>query len=215
VKNSLFREIPWSPIIISVEEGCYVFTSVCLSVCLFVCPSDNWKSCERILTKFLAGVGHDPGTKRLNFGDDPDHRPDPEVRSPKSGFTGLSKNYLVDSDQSCIANFHCKNHSAILLCWRSAEVSAPWVILVFREFLTNLLLFTKIFSLPVFGNDILPIYFLTVAINSCSFMMLSVIIATHLHMTVCHMQSSFIFIFVFLIMYVAIESFLTKNPTKR
>jgi len=25
---------------------------------VFVCPSDNWKSCERILTKFLGGVGH-------------------------------------------------------------------------------------------------------------------------------------------------------------
>jgi len=60
-------------------------------------------------------------TKRINFGDDPDHRPDPGVRSPKSG---LSKKYLVDSDQSCIANLHCKNHSVILLCWRSAEVCA-------------------------------------------------------------------------------------------
>ena len=26
----------------------------------------------------------------IKFGDDPDHRPDPGVRSPKSGFTGLS-----------------------------------------------------------------------------------------------------------------------------
>jgi len=25
----------------------------------------------------------------INFGDDPDHRPDPGVRNPKSGFTGL------------------------------------------------------------------------------------------------------------------------------
>jgi len=41
--------------------------------------------------KFLGGVGHGPGTKWLNFGDDPDHRPDPGVRSPESGFTGLSK----------------------------------------------------------------------------------------------------------------------------
>jgi len=39
------------------------------------------------------------GPSDLNFGDDPDHRPDPGVRSPKSGFTGLSKKYLVDSDQ--------------------------------------------------------------------------------------------------------------------
>ena len=80
--------------------------------------------------KFLGGVGHGPGTKWLNFGDDPDHRPDPGVRSPKSGFSGLSKKYLVDSDQSCIANLHCKIHSAILLCWRSAEVYALWVLLV-------------------------------------------------------------------------------------
>ena len=97
-----------SCIITSAEEGGYVFTSVCLSVCLSVCPSDSWKSCERILTKLLRGVGHGPGTKWLNFGDDLDHRPDPGVRSPKSGFTGLSKKYLVDSDQSCIANLHCK-----------------------------------------------------------------------------------------------------------
>ena len=51
------------------------------SVCLSVCPSDNSKSCERTLTKFLGGVGHGPGTNEFNFGDDPDHRPDPGVRS--------------------------------------------------------------------------------------------------------------------------------------
>ena len=103
---------------------------LCFYFCLFVCPSDNWKSCERILTKFLGGVRHGPGTKWLNFGDDPDHRPDPGVRSPKSGFTGLSKKYLVDSDQSCMANLHCTNLSAILLSWRSAEICALWVLLV-------------------------------------------------------------------------------------
>ena len=27
---------------------------------------------------------HGPGTNEFNFGDDPDHRPDPGVRSPKS-----------------------------------------------------------------------------------------------------------------------------------
>jgi len=95
----------------------------CFYFGLFVCPSDYSKSCERILTKFLGGVGHDPGTKWLNFGDDPD----PGIRSPTSGFIGLSKKYLVDSDQSCIANLHCKNHSAILLCWRSVEVCALWL----------------------------------------------------------------------------------------
>ena len=55
----------------------------------------NWKSCERILTKFLGGVGHGPGTNEFNFGDDPDHRPDPGVRSPKSGFTRLSRKYQL------------------------------------------------------------------------------------------------------------------------
>jgi len=61
-----------------------------LFFCLFDCPSDNWKSGERILTKFLGGVGHGPRTNEFNFGDDSDHRPDPGVRSPKSVFTGLS-----------------------------------------------------------------------------------------------------------------------------
>jgi len=70
------------------KEVMFSLRSVCLSVCL--CPSDNWKSCERILAKFLGGVGHCPGSNEFNFGDDPDHRPDPVVRSPKSGFTRLS-----------------------------------------------------------------------------------------------------------------------------
>jgi len=68
----------------------FLVRSVCLSVYLFVCPTDNCKSCERILTKFLGGVWHGPGTNEFNFGDDPDYRPDPGVRSQKSGFTGLS-----------------------------------------------------------------------------------------------------------------------------
>ena len=73
------------------EVICFWFgLFVCLAVYLSDCPSDNWKSCERILTKFLGGVGHGPWTNEFNFGDDPDHRPDPGVRSLKSGFTGLS-----------------------------------------------------------------------------------------------------------------------------
>jgi len=36
-------------LITSAEEG------GSMSVCLSVSPSDNWKSCERILTKFLGG----------------------------------------------------------------------------------------------------------------------------------------------------------------
>ena len=61
-------------------EGGDVFTSVCLSLCL----SDNWKSYERIFTNFLGGAGHSPGTSEFNFGDDPDHHPDPGVRNPDS-----------------------------------------------------------------------------------------------------------------------------------
>jgi len=65
-----------------------------LFVCLSVCPSDNWKSCERILTKFLGGVGHGPGTNEFNFGDDPDHCPDPGVRS------GFQNPHSVDYQRS-------------------------------------------------------------------------------------------------------------------
>jgi len=65
---------------------------------------------------------HDPGTKGIDFGEDPDHRPDPGVRNPD--LLDLLKKYLVDSDQRYIANMHCKNHSEILLCWRSMEVYA-------------------------------------------------------------------------------------------
>ena len=59
-------------------------------LCLFVCLSVRRiteKSCERILTKFLGEVGHDARTNEFNFGNDPDYRPDPGVRSPKSAFT--------------------------------------------------------------------------------------------------------------------------------
>jgi len=49
----------------------FLVRSVCLFVCLSVCQSNNWKSCERILTKFLGGVGHGPGTNEFNFGDVP------------------------------------------------------------------------------------------------------------------------------------------------
>ena len=108
----------------------YTMTTILLrSVCLSVCPSDNWKNCEGIVTKFLGGVGHGPRTKWLNFGHESRSESPSGSRSPKSGFTGLSKKYLVDSDQNCVAE-SCKNHSAILLCWRSAEVCALWVLLI-------------------------------------------------------------------------------------
>jgi len=40
-----------------------------------------------------------PGTKELNFGDDPNHCPDPGVQSPKSAFTGLSKKLPTGFDE--------------------------------------------------------------------------------------------------------------------
>jgi len=48
------------------------------------------------MKKFLGGVGYGSGTNEFNFGDDPDHRPDPVVRRPKSAFTGLSKKLPTD-----------------------------------------------------------------------------------------------------------------------
>jgi len=47
----------------------------------------------------LGWVGHGPGTNEFNFGDDPDHRPHPGVRSPKSAFAGLSKKLPTDFDE--------------------------------------------------------------------------------------------------------------------
>ena len=41
---------------------------LCFYFGLFVCSSDNWKSCERILTKFLGRVGHGPGINEFNVG---------------------------------------------------------------------------------------------------------------------------------------------------
>jgi len=42
-------------VITSAEEGGYVFSSVCLSVCLSVSPSDYSQTFERILMKFFGG----------------------------------------------------------------------------------------------------------------------------------------------------------------
>ena len=110
----------------SAEEGGYVFTSVCLSV-----HRITDKVVSRFWQNFLEGRAwpRDQGGKFWWRSRSPSRS-----RSPKSGFTGLSKKYLVDPDQSCIANLHYKNHSAILLCWRSAEeVCALWVLLVYVD----------------------------------------------------------------------------------
>jgi len=137
------------------------------SVCLFVCPSDNWKSCEQILTKFLT---RDQWVQFWWW-----QSGDTGVQSLKSAFTGLSRKLPTDFDEILLTagvwprdqlitfwwqsaslsgsgsslritiqireelprcqhteQMRCKNHSAVLLCWRSAEVSALWVLLVFR-----------------------------------------------------------------------------------
>jgi len=104
---------------------------------------------------FLEGYQHGPGTNEFNFGDDPDHLPDREVRSPKSAFTGLSKKLPTDFDEILWKagvwprdqliifgddphhypdpRVPCKNHSAIillrLLCWLSAEVCGGLIII--------------------------------------------------------------------------------------
>jgi len=121
------------------------------SVCLSVCPSDNWKSCERILTKFLRGVGHGPRNDGFNFGDDPDHRPDPGAWSPKTSFIGLSKKLPTDFDEilwrvGCgletnWLHFGDDQHhdpdpgvrspkSGVTGFWHSADVCAFWALLV-------------------------------------------------------------------------------------
>jgi len=113
--------------------------SVCLSV-RRITEKKLWTDFDEISCRGRAW----PRDQVIKFWhDDPGHRPAPEVRSPKSEFTGLSKKYLVDSDQSRIANLHCKNHSAILLCWRSAEVwvlpvnNAVFAALLFRIYSTG------------------------------------------------------------------------------
>jgi len=78
---------------ITSAKGGYVFTSVCLSV---------RRITEKLWTDFdeISWRGrHGPGTNEFNFGDDPDHHPDPGVRSPKSEFTGLSKKLPTDFDE--------------------------------------------------------------------------------------------------------------------
>jgi len=73
------------------KEVMFLVRSVCLSLCLSVCPSDYSQNCERILTKFFGGVGHGSRTKRYNFGGDPDHASDLGVQSPKSGSSGSAE----------------------------------------------------------------------------------------------------------------------------
>jgi len=114
-----------------------------------VCLSDNWKSCKQISTKFLGGVQHGPRTNEFHFGDDPDHRPDPGVRSPKSAFTRSSKKFPMDFDEILwrawvwprdqLITFRWRSgspsrsrnpKSGFTGFWRSAEVCVLWALLV-------------------------------------------------------------------------------------
>ena len=88
---------------------------LCFYFGLFVCPSDNWKSCERTLTKFLGVVGHGPGTKGIYW-----------WRSASLSGSGSLFRITIRIRE----DLNCRNHSAILLCWRSAELCALWVLLV-------------------------------------------------------------------------------------
>jgi len=78
------------------KEVMFLVRSVCLFVCLSVCPSDYSQTCERILTKIFVGVGHGSRTKWYNFGGNPDHASDPGVQSPKSGSSRLLKKLQMD-----------------------------------------------------------------------------------------------------------------------
>ena len=102
----------------------------CLSVCLSVCRITE-KVVNGFRRNYLEGWGNGPGTNEFNFSRDPDHRPDPGVLKSE-----IQIHWIIEKVPSGLtlikaaANLHCKNHSAILLCWRSAEVSALWVLLV-------------------------------------------------------------------------------------
>jgi len=94
-----------------------------LFVCLFVCPSDNWKHCEPISTKFLGRVRHGPGTNEFNFGDDPDHCTDPGVQNPKSAFTGLPRNLPTDFDEILWSAGVWSRDQLFTFWWWSASLS--------------------------------------------------------------------------------------------
>ena len=128
--------------------GLFVCLFECLSVCLSIWPSDNWKSCERILTKFLGGVGMAQGpmssilvtiriTVRIQ-----ESVPDFEIpihwiiEKVTNGFWwnimeswGVAyrpTDYIritVRIQESEVRN---RDSLGYRLCWRSAEVCALW-----------------------------------------------------------------------------------------
>jgi len=60
---------------------------LCLFARLSVCPVDYSKRYERILMKIFRAVGCGQSNKRLDFGGDPDHGPDPGFFYNDSLFT--------------------------------------------------------------------------------------------------------------------------------
>ena len=138
-------------LLITSAEGGNVFTLVCLSVWLSVKIITEWKSCERILTKFLGGVGHGPGTNEFNFSDESgslsgSRSPKSEIRIhwiikkvtngfwwnlwrasvwPRDQHFGDDPHHYPDLGVRYIAKIIQQ-----LLRWRSAGVCALWVLLV-------------------------------------------------------------------------------------
>ena len=118
---------------------------LCFWFSLFVCPSDNWKSCERILIKSLGQVGHVPGTNQFNFGDDPDHHPYPGVHSGSGKNCHVVNTHRTDALSAApmssilviritvrIQESEIRNLDSLdyLLCWHSAEVCTLYLALI-------------------------------------------------------------------------------------
>jgi len=109
----------------------FLLRSVCLFVCLFVCLSFrriNEKVLNGFWRNFLKGRAwpKNQGDKFWWRSGSPSGS-----RSPKSE---IRIHWIIEKVSSGLRsklhNLHCKNHSAILLCWRSAEVCAFWALLV-------------------------------------------------------------------------------------
>jgi len=96
VLSVLFR-----PLLPPPKEVMFSLWSVCLSVRRIT--EKVWTNFDEISWR----VGHGPETNEFNFGDDPDHRLDPGVRSPKSAFTGLSIILAFGSGLCFLSTFSC------------------------------------------------------------------------------------------------------------
>ena len=124
---------------------------LCFHFGVFVCLSVCWIT-EKVVNgfsqNFLGGVGHGPGTDEFNFGDNPDHCPDPGVRNPHSldcrkTYQRIFMKFYGELGCDLETNWLNPNHrpdpevrspksgfTDYRLCWRSAEVCALWALLV-------------------------------------------------------------------------------------